>query len=77
MRCRARSRRRESQQGFALLLVFLMAAIVALMLYQQLPRVAQTNLHQVAVHRYAYDAAKRSREVELADARFSRDLLES
>jgi len=40
MRCRASSRRRESQQGFALLLVFLMAAIVALMLYQQLPRVA-------------------------------------
>ena len=32
--------RRESQQGFALLLVFLMAAIIALMLYQQLPRVA-------------------------------------
>jgi len=40
MRCRASSRRLESQQGFALLLVFLMAAIVALMLYQQLPRVA-------------------------------------
>jgi type II secretory pathway pseudopilin PulG len=40
MRCRASSRRRESQRGFALLLVFLMAAIVALMLYQQLPRVA-------------------------------------
>ena len=40
MRCRVSSRRRESQQGFALLLVFLMAAVVALMLYQQLPRVA-------------------------------------
>src|SRR3984893_17402234 len=33
-------RRRESQQGYALLMIFLMAAIVALMLYQQLPRVA-------------------------------------
>ena len=32
--------RRRSQGGFALLLVFLMAAIIALMLYQQLPRVA-------------------------------------
>ena len=32
--------RRESEGGFALLMVFLMAAIVALMLYQQLPRVA-------------------------------------
>ena len=35
-----RRRRRDSQGGFALLLVFLMAAIVALMLYQQLPREA-------------------------------------
>ena len=35
-----RSRRRDSQGGYALLMVFLMAAIVALMLYQQLPRVA-------------------------------------
>src|ERR1051326_1832020 len=33
-------RRRDSQGGFALLMVFLMAAIVALMLYQQMPRVA-------------------------------------
>jgi hypothetical protein len=33
-------RRRESEGGYALLMVFLMAAIVALMLYQQLPRVA-------------------------------------
>jgi len=33
-------RRRDSQGGYALLMVFLMAAIVALMLYQQLPRVA-------------------------------------
>jgi hypothetical protein len=33
-------RRRESQQGYALLMIFLMAAIIALMLYQQLPRVA-------------------------------------
>ena len=33
-------RRRESQRGYALLMVFLMAAIIALMLYQQLPRVA-------------------------------------
>jgi hypothetical protein len=36
----ATSRRRESQGGYALLMVFLMAAIIALMLYQQLPRVA-------------------------------------
>jgi hypothetical protein len=34
------ARRRESQGGYALLMIFLMAAIVALMLYQQLPRVA-------------------------------------
>src|SRR5579864_8253519 len=34
------SRRRESQGGYVLLMVFLMAAIIALMLYQQLPRVA-------------------------------------
>src|SRR4029079_16427007 len=33
-------RRRESQGGYALLMIFLMAAIAALMLYQQLPRVA-------------------------------------
>jgi hypothetical protein len=33
-------RRRDSQGGFALLVVFLMAAIIALMLYQQMPRVA-------------------------------------
>jgi len=33
-------RRRESQRGYALLMIFLMAAIIALMLYQQLPRVA-------------------------------------
>lgn len=32
--------RRESEGGYALLMVFLMAAIIALMLYQQLPRVA-------------------------------------
>ncbi|MCU1339798.1 MAG: hypothetical protein JWO19_5379 [Bryobacterales bacterium] len=38
--CATKSRRRESQGGYALLMVFLMAAIVALMLYQQLPRVA-------------------------------------
>jgi len=36
----ARGHRRDSQRGYALLLVFLMAAIIALMLYQQLPRVA-------------------------------------
>jgi type II secretory pathway pseudopilin PulG len=40
MRGSMQSRRRDSQRGFALLVVFLMAAIVALMLYQQLPRVA-------------------------------------
>jgi hypothetical protein len=33
-------RRRHLQGGYALLMIFLMAAIVALMLYQQLPRVA-------------------------------------
>lgn len=32
--------RRESERGFAMLLVFLMAAAVALMLYRQVPRVA-------------------------------------
>jgi len=36
----ATKRRLESQQGYALLMIFLMAAIIALMLYQQLPRVA-------------------------------------
>jgi hypothetical protein len=40
MRSSATSRRRESQGGYALLMIFLMAAIIALMLYQQLPRVA-------------------------------------
>ena len=34
------ARRRESEGGYALLMIFLMAAIIALMLYQQLPRVA-------------------------------------
>jgi len=34
------TRRRKSQGGYALLMIFLMAAIIALMLYQQLPRVA-------------------------------------
>src|SRR5689334_6318046 len=33
-------RPRESQRGYAVLMIFLMAAIIALMLYQQLPRVA-------------------------------------
>lgn len=33
-------KKRENQRGFALLLVFLMAAAVAIMLYQQMPRVA-------------------------------------
>lgn len=33
-------RRRDNERGFALLIVFLLAAVVALMLYQQLPRVA-------------------------------------
>ena len=32
--------RRQSERGFALLLVFLMAGAVALMLYRQMPRVA-------------------------------------
>src|SRR5262249_35587992 len=32
--------KRRNQRGFALLLVFLMAAAIALLLYQQLPRVA-------------------------------------
>ena len=33
-------KRRRSQSGFALLLVFLMAAIIAIMLYLEIPRVA-------------------------------------
>ena len=33
-------RRSDNERGFALLIVFLLAAVVALMLYQQLPRVA-------------------------------------
>jgi hypothetical protein len=33
-------KRRESERGFALLVVFLLAAAIALMLYQQIPRVA-------------------------------------
>jgi type II secretory pathway pseudopilin PulG len=37
---RSNSRRRSDQRGFALLLVFLMASIVAIMLYLELPRVA-------------------------------------
>src|SRR5580658_6846247 len=32
--------RRKGEQGFAMLLVFVMAAAVALMLYRQMPRVA-------------------------------------
>ena len=36
----ARSKRRNNERGFALLLVFLMAAIVAITLYMELPRVA-------------------------------------
>jgi hypothetical protein len=35
-----RNRRQNSEGGYAVLMVFLMAAIVALMLYQQMPRVA-------------------------------------
>ena len=35
-----RNRRKDSERGYAVLMVFLMAAIIALMLYQQLPRVA-------------------------------------
>jgi hypothetical protein len=34
------STRRSSQRGFALLIIFLMAATIALMLYRQMPRVA-------------------------------------
>ena len=34
------SANRKGERGYALLLVFLMAAVIALMLYQQLPRVA-------------------------------------
>src|SRR3954447_1279180 len=37
---RSSSRRREEQGGFALLMVFLIAAGIALMLYSQLPRTA-------------------------------------
>ena len=34
------TKRRESERGYALLMIFLMAAIIAIFLYQQLPRVA-------------------------------------
>ena len=34
------NRRREQQGGFAMLLVFLMAAIIAVSLYMEIPRVS-------------------------------------
>ena len=37
------SRRRRSQQGFALLLIFLMASVVAITLYLEIPRVAMES----------------------------------
>ena len=40
MTCAYQVRRGKNERGFALLIVFLLAAVVALMLYQQLPRVA-------------------------------------
>ena len=39
----ARCRRRKNEQGFALLLVFLMAAIVGITLYMEVPRVAMQS----------------------------------
>src|SRR3954454_22862329 len=38
-----RTRRRRNQGGFAMLLVFLMAAIVAISLYYEIPRVAMES----------------------------------
>src|SRR5215510_1378130 len=38
-----RSRRRRNQRGFALLLVFLMAAVFAITLYREIPRVAMES----------------------------------
>ena len=40
---RRNSRRRNNQRGFALLLVFLMASVVAITLYMELPRVAMQS----------------------------------
>ena len=37
------SRRRRNQQGFALLLIFLMASVVAITLYLEIPRVAMES----------------------------------
>src|SRR5207245_983626 len=48
------SRRRDSESGYALLLVFAMAAAVAIMLYIELPRVAfelQRNKEQLLIER--------------------------
>src|SRR5579872_6562728 len=48
------ARRRRSESGFALLLVFLMAAIVAITLYMEIPRVAfqaQRNKEQLLMER--------------------------
>ena len=39
----ARCRRRKNEQGFALLLVFLMAAMVGITLYMEVPRVAMQS----------------------------------
>src|SRR5437762_7680715 len=47
-------RREERQKGFAMLLVFVMAATVAIMLYKELPRVAfeaQRNKEQLLIER--------------------------
>ena len=46
-------RRRSGQQGgFAMLLVFVMAATVAIMLYKELPRVAfEAQRNTTALHR--------------------------
>ena len=47
-------RRRKNESGFALLLVFLMAAILAISLYMEIPRVAfetQRQKEQLLVER--------------------------
>ena len=51
---RFRPRGRQSQRGFALLLVFLMAAVLAITLYMELPRVAmqsQRDKEQILIDR--------------------------
>ena len=69
MRCRASKGRSES--GFALLFVFAMASIVAIMLYMQLPRVAfeaQRDKEQLLIDR----GEQYSRAIKLYVRKFNR-----